>query len=68
MKDWEKIEITDEEDKELRHCYDYCPIFDSIQDYNKNHEHHINCSTMFCEQISKIYVWNKREELKEEEE
>lgn len=58
----EELILTKEEDESTRYCDDFCPIYDAIKQYNKNHLHIIYCPEEMCDEVIKEYILNKRYE------
>ena len=49
------------EDGELTHCKDFCPIFDAVESYNKNlfRRGYINCPVEMCNEMMRVYMEDK---------
>lgn len=60
----EKLILTKKENKDTHYCENFCPIYESITQYNNSHFHKIACPSRMCEVVTTSYVLNKREETK----
>ena len=49
------------EDEITKYCEDFCPIYDSIKEYNESNLHKIFCNTEFCKHITETYNLNRKE-------
>lgn len=55
--------IKKEKDAELpKYCDDFCPLYDAIRKYNRNHAHIIYCTTNMCETMMDAYILNRNED------
>lgn len=55
------VELTKKEEKIIRYCEDFCPLYQSLCDYNLYHRHTISCDTKMCEKVAEAYILNLRE-------
>ena len=44
---------------ETKYCEDFCPIYESVERYNKTHENKIYCPSIMCDRITEVYEKNK---------
>ena len=58
-----KLSLTKEDDENTKYCEDFCPIHDSIREYNAVHEYKICCTTEMCKKIIEAYVLNLRKDV-----
>ena len=55
-----KVVLTEEEEKRVKYCEDFCPIYDSIRDYNQRNNPPISCTSDMCTGIISSYILGKR--------
>lgn len=56
-----RLILTEEEDKFLKYCEDFCPIYSAIEQFNRRNKHNIYCRTEMCEAVKEAYIPNKRD-------
>lgn len=66
--------MTNDED-ELRYCEDFCPIYESVESWNKSlyNRSYINCPVEMCNEMVRVYTenktyWEKKERDKADDE
>lgn len=58
------VELTKKEEESIRYCEDFCPLYQSLYDYNLYHMYTISCDTKMCERVKEAYILNLREAAK----
>lgn len=55
-----RLTLTKKEEKITTHCEDFCPIYQSLKEYNATNRHKICCPTEMCKRVTETYVLNQR--------
>lgn len=58
------VKLTKKEEESIRYCEDFCPLYQSLCNYNLSHRYTISCDTKMCEKVTEAYILNLREEEK----